>query len=383
MRSKNFSVGLTVALAIFTATMLVTATRAAAQQERVLHSFNNNGTDGYAPYTSLIADGAGNLYGTTDVGGPYHGGTVFELSPKAGGGWTETVLYAFGNGTDGAFPFGNLIRDSAGNFFGTTLQGNGAYVGGTAYELSPAGGGGWTETVLHVFGNGTDGLKPTGSLVFDASGNLYGTTTLGGLENLGTVFELSPAAGGGWTERVLHAFSSLAEGFTPIGGLTSDKAGNLYGVTFQGGSGAYGNGTVFELKSTAGGGWTWRVIYSFGSVSPADGSNPSSGLIFDGAGNLYGTTSAGGTATTCGGAGCGTAFELHPTAGGGWNEKILYNFNNNGTDGYTPGSGLVFDAAGHLYGTTDGGGNGTNAGPRRFCITSATTARTGLSRKLA
>jgi len=376
MPSKKLSVALNLVLAIVTVSPLVTGTLAAAQQEGVLHSFNNNGTDGYAPYASLIADTAGDLYGTTHGGGAYSGGTVFELSPKAGGGWTETVLYAFGNGTDGAFPFGSLIRDAAGNLYGTTVQGNYADVNGTAFELSPAAGGGWTETVLHVFGNGTDGLKPTGRLVFDGSGNLYGTTLYGGTGDCGgtnpgcgTVFVLTPAAGGGWTEAVIYSFANLADGFDPTGNLILDASGNLYGMTNQGGSGAYGNGNVFELKRTKTGGWIKGTLHSFGNVA-GDGSNPVGGLIMDAGGNLYGTTSIGGSTTTCGGGnGCGMVFELSPKAGGMWAEKILHNFSANGIDGYSPYGSLVADSAGHLYGTTQSGGNSTNCGNGQSCGT--------------
>jgi uncharacterized repeat protein (TIGR03803 family) len=374
MQSKKRSIVSAAVLAIVTVALLGIGTGAVAQQEKVLHSFNNNGTDGYATYTSLTTDAAGNLYGTTHDGGPYSGGTVFELSPKAGGGWTETVLYAFSNGTDGAFPSGSLILDTAGNLYGTTSQGNGTYAGGLAFELSPSTSSYWTETVLHVFGNGTDGSRPSGSLVFDASGNLYGTTVYGGTGDCGgsgpvcgTVFELTSAAGG-WAETVIYDFSSLADGFNPTGNLILDASGNLFGMTFLGGSGAYGNGNVFELKRTRSGSWIKGVLHSFGNVA-GDGSNPVGGLIMDSAGNLYGTTSIGGSATTCGGNGCGTVFELSPKTGGGWAEKILHNFSANGIDGFYPNAGLVLDAAGHLYGTTQAGGNSTNCGNGYYCGT--------------
>ena len=359
MQSDKRSIRLTALLAIVTATVVMAGPHAAAQAERVLHSFNNNGKDGVAPYAGLIVDAAGNLYGTTHVGGAYGGGTVFELSPKAGGGWTETVIYAFGNGTDGVFPSGSLIRDALGSLYGTTSQGNGAYSGGTAFQLTPTAGGGWTETVIHVFGNGTDGARPIGSLIFDASGNLYGTTTLGGAQNLGTVFELAPAAGGGWTESVLHAFANLSNGFNPVGGLVFDTAGNLYGTTFLG-------AVAFELRPTAGGSWEGGVIHFFSNLK--DGFNPNGSLIFDASGNLYGTAGSGG-ANPCGGAGCGTVFELSPRSGGGWTEKILHSFNNNGTDGYTPSDSVIFDAAGNLYGVTGSGGNNTNCGNGASCGT--------------
>src|SRR5271157_110097 len=343
MRGKTFSIGLRVALAIFTVTLLVTSTWAATNwSEKVLHSFNNNGTDGALPYAGLIFDAAGNLYGTTWLAGTYGYGTVFELTPTAGGGWTEQVLHSFGNGTDGNQPVAGLIFDAAGNLYSTTV-GGGDYDYGTVFELTPAAGGGWTEQVLHSFGNGTDGASPYAGLIFDAAGNLYGTTYLGGTYGYGTVFELTPAAGGGWTEQVLYSFD-YTDGAHPEAGLIFDFAGNLYGTTAFGGTGTFrsgGCGTVFELTPTAGGGWTEKVLYSFGN-SLSDGLGPG-GLIFDAAGNLYGTTAYGGTY------GGGTVFEVTPAAGGGWTEQVLRSFN--GTDGAFPSAGLIFDAAGSLYGT--------------------------------
>jgi uncharacterized repeat protein (TIGR03803 family) len=345
MRGKRLSIGLRAALAIFTATLFVTSTWAAAQ-ERVLHSFNLNGADGYYPSAGLIFDAAGNLYGTTRVGTDSYG-TVFELTPAAGGGWTETVLHNFGYGTDGATPYAGLIFDAAGNLYGTTQYG-GTYGVGTVFELTPAAGGGWTETVLHNFGNGADGSTPFAGLIFDAAGNLYGTTYQGGTYLYGTVFELTPAGGGSWTEKVLHNFGNGTDGAAPYAGLIFDAAGNLYGTTYQGGTYS-SSGTVFELTPAAGGGWTETVLHNF-NYNGTDGNYPYAGLIFDAAGNLYGTTYQGGTYFY------GTVFELTPTAGGGWTEKVLYSFNNNGADGYYPQAGLILDAAGNLYGTTSYGG---------------------------
>src|ERR1035438_3767949 len=184
MQGKRLSIGLMAALAIFTATLFVTSTWATAQ-ETVLHSFNSNRVDGTTPVASLVLDAAGNLYGTTENGGTYNQGTAFELSPTVGGGWTETVLHSFGNGTDGANPYAvNLIFDAAGNLYGTTDQG-GIYGYGTVFDLSPSQGGGWTETVLYSFGNGTDAKAPLGGLIFDSAGNLYGTTLAGGIHPCG------------------------------------------------------------------------------------------------------------------------------------------------------------------------------------------------------
>ena len=307
----------------------------------MLHSFN--GTDGAWPQTSLIFDAAGNLYGTTHHGGVSGQGTVFELTPTGGGGWTEKVLYNFGKGTDGAAPEAGLIFDAAGNLYGTTTFGVSHDRYGTVFELSPTAGGNWTEKVLHSFGSGADGTYPMAGLVFDTSGNLYGTCSQGGAYGgWGIVFQLTPQAGGGWGEQVLHNFSDYSDGSTPYAGLIIDVSGNLYGTTSSGGD--YYEGTVFELSHTAGGGWTHQVLHSFNYT---DGGTPQAGLTFDAAGNLYGT--AGG-----GYYGYGTVFELTPTAGGGWTEQVLHSFN--GTDGAGPQAGLIFDADGNLYGTTAGGG---------------------------
>ena len=361
MRGKRLSIGLRAALAIIAATLFATSTWAQIH-EQVLHNFQYNGTDGVLPFAGLIFDAAGNLYSTTSEGGTYGVGTVFELTPAAGGGWTETVLHSFGNGTDGRGP-NALIFDAAGNLYGTTSWG-GTYTYGTVFELTPAAGGGWTEQVLYSFcsqTNCTDGAHPVAGLIFDAAGNLYGTTGHGGVyascnsgTGCGTVFELTPTAGGGWTEKVLHNFGNGTDGNSPSAGLIFDAASNLYGTTYVGGiycSGSGGCGTVFELTPAAGGTWTETVLYSFcpAGYPCTDGIGPEAGLIFDAAGNLYGTTVQGGRYDY------GTVFELSPTAGGGWTETVLHNFGN-GLDGVDPSAGLIFDAAGNLYGTTSWGG---------------------------
>jgi uncharacterized repeat protein (TIGR03803 family) len=399
MRGKSLPIGLRAAVLIFT--VIVFGTSSWAASETVLYSFHPEFPDGINPEAGLIFDGAGNLYGTTIGGGTYGGGTVFELTPQAGGGWTKQVLHDFGNGTDGAGPYGSLIFDGSGNLYGTT-GGGGTYNGGTVFQLTPQAGGGWTEKVLYSFGNSTDGAGPNGSLIFDGSGNLYGTTYRGGTSNHGTVFELTPQAGGGWTEKVLHSFKhNGTDGYNPYAGLILDSAGNLYGTTYGGGT--YKGGTVFELTPQAGGGWTENVLYSFDRAHPyaglifdadgnlygttkkggrhkggtvfkltpqagggdwkekvlytftgySGGAIPYAGLIFDRAGNLYGTTQRGGTYDN------GTAFELSPLAGGGWTENVLYSFGN-GVDGFQPGAGLIFDAVGNLYGTTYLGGTYNN-----------------------
>ncbi len=320
--------------------------------ETLLHSFGS-GSDGALASSSLLMDGAGNLYGTTQIGGIHGAGTVFELSPRDGGGWSEKVLHSFNNnGSDGYQPETGLTMDSAGNLYGTTAFG-GIHVRGTVFELSPKQGGGWTETVLHSFGNGNDGASPSYTApVLDGAGNLYSTTMFGGIHGAGTIFELSPREGGGWTETVLHSFGHGQDGFLATSGLLIDGAGNLYGTTEGGGT--FGYGTAFEFSPREGGGWTETVLHSF-NLDGSDGANPSANLIMDTAGNLYGTTVDGGI-HSCGGAGCGTAFELSPRQGGGWTETVLHSFGN-GSDGASPFyDGLVMDTAGNLYGTTLKGG---------------------------
>jgi uncharacterized repeat protein (TIGR03803 family) len=363
MRGCTVFFGSRLALAILSVTLLAISTWA-APQEKVLHSFGN-GSDGAIPVGGLVMDTAGNLYGTTYQGGIHFCqgigtcGTVFEFSPREGGGWTETVLHNFGNGTDGFFPEAGLVMDSAGNLYGTTLAG-GIHTCdcGTVFELSPREGGGWTEKVLHSF-NGEGRSYPEAGLTMDSVGNLYGTTTVGGTHNWGTVFELSPRQDGNWNEKVLHSFElNGSDGAYLYSGLIFDAAGNLYGTTYMGGINSCDNlgcGTVFELTPNGDGSWTETVLYSFRSED--DGTNPTAGLIFDGAGNLYGTTPGGGLHYCYGPPGCGTAFQLSPRPGGGWSERLIHIFYTSGThDGSQPWAGLIFDAAGNLYGTTTGGG---------------------------
>jgi uncharacterized repeat protein (TIGR03803 family) len=292
---------------------------------------------------TLVFDAAGNLYGVAISD------TVFELTPSAGGTWTEKTLFTFSpTATKGWAPYGGVIFDHAGNLYGTTAYG-GIYgsqaTGGTVFELTPQSNGTWSEKVLHSFGNGNDGHLPVSNLIFDSAGNLYGTTQAGGANSFGTVFELMPQVGGGWKEKILHGFGSGFDGQSPRAGLIFDAAGNLYGTTTQGG--LYTFGTAFELIPQASGAWKEKLLHSFGSGS--DGQYCEAGLIFDSAGNLYGTTFSGGTF------GGGVAFELRPNPNGTWAEKILHNFGQ-GTDGSGSLGNLIFDAAGNLYGTTQGGG---------------------------
>jgi uncharacterized repeat protein (TIGR03803 family) len=322
--------------------------------EKVLYSFPGTGQNGDEPEASLIFDASGNLYGTTYYGGLYGDGVVFELSPRAGGEWTETVLHSFGqNGTDGALPCAGLVFDAAGNLYGTTNGGGAYYYWGTVFELTPHAGGEWTETILHSFNDaGTDGWYPLAGLVIDSAGNLYGTTYNGGVNYYeGTVFELTPTAGGEWTETVIHSFDNNGtDGNNPFASLTLDSAGNLYGTTIFGGAeNNSGAGTVFELTPGTGGNWTETILRSFNG-STIGGRFPRAGVILDASGNLYGTTTEGGTA------GFGTVFELTPKAGGGFTEKLLHSFGANARDGKDSLGGLLMDSSGNLYGTTYEGG---------------------------
>jgi uncharacterized repeat protein (TIGR03803 family) len=360
-----------VVLAVFAMATLATGTPATAQIESVLHSFNNstNLKGGLEPNAPLVMDSAGNLYGTTPIGGTNCSsqdgcGTVFQLAPKAGGGWTETVLHNFNdNGKDGMNPQAGVILDSAGNLYGTT-SGGGIYAHGTVFKVSPKPGGGWSEVVLHSFNdNGKDGYDPYSGLVFDKAGNLYGTTSEGGIYNHGTAFVMSPKVGGsGFTEVVLHNFiSNKKDGMDPLAGLIFDGAGNLYGTTFYGG--VYGYGTVYELSPAGGNKWTETVLYSFPNNIDGYSEYP---LTLDSAGNLYGTTVGESTATY------GTVFEL-TLSGGAWSEEILHEFCSelDCADGSVPVGAPIFDAAGNLYGVTRSGGPGKNPQGTVFELTSA------------
>jgi uncharacterized repeat protein (TIGR03803 family) len=267
----------------------------------VLYAFSG-GADGAAPrYGDLNFDQAGNIYGTTPAGGSGNNGVVYEMM-RSGGGWTEQPLYTF-SGPDGSQPFAGIIFDKAGNMYGTTAQG-GANGYGTVYELSPSGGG-WTEKVLYSFQNGSDGSYPIGGLIFDQSGNLYGAVDNGGSGGGGTVFELTPS-GGGWNYNLLYSFAGGAQ-CGPRASLVMDGSGNLYGTTYC--NGANNKGSIFKLAPSAGA-WTQTSLYDF--TGDIDGAAPISNVIFDSAGNLYGTASRGGNQSNCGRIGCGVVWEIMP-----------------------------------------------------------------------
>jgi uncharacterized repeat protein (TIGR03803 family) len=337
--------------------------------ETVLYSFTG-GADGTDPNAGVIFDGSGALYGTTTLGGTFNSGTVYKLTPQGEGHrWTSTVLHSFSGGTDGVSPFAGVIFDSSGALYGTTaFGGNSSY--GTVYKLTPPTDGGtlWKETVLYNFTGGADGANPSnGSLIFDSSGALYGGTINGGNSGNGTVYKLTPPAGGGtpWNETVLYSFTGGADGRYGSSSLIFDSSGALYGTA--GGGGNLGNGTVYKLTPSASGTvWNLTVLYAFaagtGPNGGVDGELPSyAPLIFDRSGALYGTTRAGGPCQGCGG-GYGTVYKLSPPANGmplgtPWTETVLHFFTS-GADGYEPDGGVIFDSSGALYGTTSQGGVG-------------------------
>jgi uncharacterized repeat protein (TIGR03803 family) len=362
MKSNQYwtAIGRTLAVAIATAiVILVLAPGMWAASAKTLHTFTGGGDGAYPhDFGALIFDASGNLYGTATEGG--NGGcfrwnvgcgVVFKLAPQPDGSWTETVLYNFTGADDGSYPAASLIFDAAGALYGTAMAG-GAYNAGVVFKLTPNPDGSWTETVMHSF-NGTDGSTPVASLVFDADGNLYSATQYGGAYGCGTVFELSPNGGSeNWAEKVLHSFTCHKDGAWPQGPLIFDSTGSLYGTTTGGGNPTCyvyvpGCGVVFKLTPNPDGTWTERTLHKFrGGFSGEQPGAPR--LIFDTAGNLYGTNCFGGAF------GWGNVFKLSPNPDGTWKEKVLHQFR--GPDGNNPVGGVIFDAAGNLYGTTYGGG---------------------------
>lgn len=342
MKDSRSSLATALLAVTLLAMFLATASLAANASDKVLYSFQG-GNDGANPEAPLIADHLGNLYGTTDNGGgACNCGTVFVLSPPANhnGAWVETILYRF-QGDEAATPEAGLIFDAAGNLYGTTAHGGGSN-DGTVFRLTPpsAPGGNWTETTLYQFKGGSDGDYPLSSLVLDKSGNLYGTTLFGGgAPNAGIVFQVAPPAGpgGSWTETVLHRFGHGRDGSNSQAGLLIDKRGSLYGTTMT--------GLVFKLSPPLPGQEKWRErgVYEFDGF--ADGEEP--GYIIAGGGAVYGAATLGGNVNH------GTIFQLTPQAGA-WKENTLYNFQG-GSDGGLPLGQLLGDRSGNLYGTTYAG----------------------------
>jgi uncharacterized repeat protein (TIGR03803 family) len=305
--------------------------------ETVLHSFGGASAsvnDGWNPTARLILDAAGNLYGTTGYGGAHGHGTVFKVDAAG----NATIVHSFSGGTDGARPNAGLVLDAAGNFYGTTQYGGRECYGqgcGTVFRISADG----RETVLYRFADGEDGASPLGGVALDSSGNIYGTTWLGGTHSYGTVFEINTSG----NEKVLHSFAGGSDGANPLDAPVLDNAGNMYGTTAAGGASGnslLGLGTIF-MVDTAG---HESILYTFAGGS--DGANPYAHLLVDASGNLYGTASAGGCC------GQGAVFEFSDGV-----LTPLYGFstpdsNGENSDGQYPMGGLIRDSAGNLYGTT-------------------------------
>jgi len=316
-----------------------------AQTFTALYSFTDT-PDGAKAVAGLIQDAQGNLYGTTSEGGKYVNsgglGTVFRLDTTG----KETVLHSFAGGkTDGLYPLASLIQDAKGSLYGTTQGGgnstcNGGRTCGMVFKLSPAG----KLTTLHAFTGGTDGSSPSGELIRDAQGNLYGTAMAGGhpscssgiFKGCGTVFEITKSG----KYRLLYSFKGGSDGANPLAGLVRDGSGNLYGTTLAGGGHSVcGNecGTVFKLSKTG----QETLLHRF--AAKADGAFPTSTLVLDAQGSLYGTTTSAGRSKCH----CGTVFKLNSKG----SFTVLYAFKG-GNDGDSPQAGLVRDAKGNLYGAT-------------------------------
>jgi uncharacterized repeat protein (TIGR03803 family) len=343
----------------FAAALLATAGGAEARGFNVLYHFCAQPpcTDGSWPYAPVIADSQGNLFGTTGAGGVtncklYGCGTVFEVAADG----TESVLHAFTSNTDGSGPRGGLIMDAKGNLYGTTTVGGGdgcggaGYGCGTIFKVTPGG----KESILYNFAGGTtDGAYTVAGLVADAAGNFYGTASDGGggtqcnanFGGCGAIFKFATDG----TETMLYGFTGGKDGADIEAGLILDKKGNLFGTAASGGHLSNctlglspGCGTVFRLSPDG----REKTLYAFKGGN--DGWSPIASLVEDKSGNLYGTTQAGG-GTACSGLGCGIVFEIAPDG----TETILHVFTG-GSDGQNPAAGMIIDAKGNLYGTTQG-----------------------------
>lgn len=339
MKTRNF------AGPLFLLLLMSAAAAFAGDKLTTIHAFSGTTASGN-PAFQLVEDSAGNLYGTTFWGGNMHGckgqgcGVAFRLSPTDGDQWTYTELYQFPGYSEGAEP-SNLILDAAGNLYGEmAVEGPQA---GLVFELSLTASGPWTFTQLYAFTGGDDGGQPNGGLIFDAAGNLYGTTHYDGYGGHGTVFELSPGSDGIWTETVIWNFPGNTSGYNPNAGLIFDAAGNLYGTT------AGGNGGVFKLSPDANQ-WSASPLYTF--TGGNDGAIPEASVTMDASGNLYGTTIAGGANSL------GTVFELSPNPSGGYSFSVIHTFAKPDEQSYY---GVTVTPSGELLGVTDGGTGGAGS----------------------
>jgi uncharacterized repeat protein (TIGR03803 family) len=341
MRFKSLAITCQVLVLVATVFSRAASAQSNGATEQVLLLFGASAPDaGDNPVTGLTFDQSGNLYGSTIGGGLYPNGTVFEMT-NSGGVWAYTIAYNFGSiPHDGYYSASPLVFDADGNLYGTTQQG-GTHGEGTVFQLVRSQSGVWTENQLYSFQGGTDGAYPQGNIALDSEGNIYGTTTSGGSSSgygYGTVFQVAPAGNGTWRERLLHRFTGGIDGNFPYGGLTIDGSGNLFGTTMDGG--AEGYGVVFELIRS-GNARQMRIIHTFDSCAS---SQPFGNLIVDASGNLYGTTAQ------CG----GSVFEMTPVSSS-WRFHTLYTFSGE-TAPIFPYDGVVRDSSGNLYGTSYFGG---------------------------
>ncbi len=341
-------------LVLFLALPLVLAPHARSQTLQLIHQFT--GPDGERPVVGLTIDAAGRLYGTTFEGGASGLGTVFRLM-RSGSGWVLNTIYSFRGGADGDGPMGRVVFGPDGALYGTTNQGGNTAcnpVGcGTVFKLQPPVTFcrtplcPWTKTTIHTFAaqQNSDGQFPVGDLTFDSAGNLYGVTTYGGQHDVGTVYELTPS-NGGWIETILDSFGIIYH--SPEAGVTFGSDGNLYGtLTYANGNPPCCYGAIYAL-TRSGTGWTENILYVLGTGGQDDGSHPFSGVTFDGAGNLYGAT------TDLGANNGGTVFGLSPS-GSGWLYSVLYSFTGT-SGGHGPYGTLTFDRSGNICGTTGADG---------------------------
>jgi uncharacterized repeat protein (TIGR03803 family) len=340
------------ALSVQPLELIAQTTLSSRVQHIILHSFG--GSDGVGPLYGVIADKKGALYGTTVLGGAAGAGSVFKLTP-AKSGYSETVLYNFLGGSDGSAPFSGLVTDKTGALYGVTLGGgSGACIGGcgTVFKLTPKKSG-YTKTTIYFFGSGTDASLPLGTLVLDKKGALYGAAQYGGTQNDGAIFKLTPNKSG-YSETVIYSFRNGSDGDFPQAGLVMDKQGALYGTTFYGGPGSCdgGCGTVFKL-TPSGSGYDKSILYAFKDY--VDGYLPFAAVTLDeSTGVIYGTTWWGGTTHD------GNVFKLTPS-GSGYDKTTLYSFDHHlhhGTNGVMPRSQLLLRPDGTLYGTDFIGGGG-------------------------
>jgi uncharacterized repeat protein (TIGR03803 family) len=340
MDSRRIARFASTSLIRWVAIALLTSAAWAASTTKLIYSFSGS-TDGEYTDTELVRDSAGNLYGTSVQGGTYGGGTVFQITPAG----VHTVLYNFTGGADGGEPYKGVTLDSQGNLYGTAVTGGGGSCEGgcgVTFKLTNSGGV-WTQSVIHTFTGGADGSGPGSPVSLDAHGNVYGTTPTGGAYGVGVLYQLRPTSAG-WKLRVVHTFSGGADGGGGSAGrLLIDASGNLFGVCTVGG--VNGFGTVYEVSRDQGQ-WHFATLYAF--KDQPDGALPYGGLVFDKAGNLYGTTYYAGANDL------GTVYKL-AHANGHWTESVLYSFKG-GADGASPISSLASDSAGNLYGTTSDAG---------------------------